>query len=91
MADPLVTLAEAKLFCRVDHDDEDATFEILIAAASDAVRDVASGWDGLGEVPARLKLAALTRIAAAFDERESIVDAGKGELSMLTPLRVLEV
>src|SRR3546814_2833575 len=39
MAD-LVTLNEAKLYLRVDGDDEDDTIALLIAAASDAVRDV---------------------------------------------------
>src|SRR3546814_13560562 len=50
MAD-LVTLNEAKLYLRVDGDDEDDTNALLIAAASDAVRDVATGWDGEGDVP----------------------------------------
>lgn len=89
MAD-LVTLTEAKLWLRVDGDDEDSTIQLLIAAASDAVRDVATDWDGTGTVPDRLKLAALARIAIAFDNRESMA-AGTGELPMLTPLRVLEV
>lgn len=90
MADPLVTLAEAKLFCRVDADDEDATIALMIGAASDAVRDLATGWDGQGDAPDRIKLAVLTRVAIMFDNRDSI-EAGKGELPMLTPLRVLEV
>lgn len=87
----LVTLAEAKLFCRVDGDDEDMTFEILIAAASEAVCEIATEWDGTGEIPARLKLAALVRVAAAFDERESVVDAGRGEERLLLPLRRLDI
>jgi uncharacterized phage protein (predicted DNA packaging) len=90
MADPLVTLAEAKLFCRVDHDEEDTTIAMMIAAASDAVRDVATDWDGVGDPPARIKLAVLTRVAIMFDTRDSI-EAGKGELPMLTPLRVLDI
>jgi len=94
MADPLVTLEETKLYLRVEHDDEDDTIEVLIAAASDAVRDVASGWptdeDDPEEVPARLKLAVLSRVQVAFDNRGS-VEAGTGELPMLTPLRTLEV
>ena len=89
MAD-LVTLIEAKAFLRVDFDDDDTTIALLIAAASDAVRDVASDWDGAGDVPDRIKLAVLTRIANAYDRRTS-VEAGAGELGMLTPLRVLEV
>jgi len=90
MADPLVTLAEAKLWLRVDGTIEDDTIELLIAAASDAVRDVASDWDGTLPVPDRLKLATLARVAQAFDSRTS-VEPGAGELPMLTPLRTLEV
>lgn len=89
MAD-LVTLIEAKAFLRVEFEDDDTTIALLIAAASDAVRDVATDWDGEGDVPDRIKLAVLTRIANGYDRRTS-VEAGAGELGMLTPLRVLEV
>ena len=86
----LVTLSEAKLFCRIDSDDEDATLEVLIAAATDAVRDIASDWDGAGDTPARIKLAVLSRVAIMFDNRDNL-EGGKGELPMLTPLRKLEI
>ena len=89
MAD-IVTLSEAKDFCRVLHDDEDMTIALMIAAATDAVADIADAWDGLGEAPPRLKLAVLTRVAIMYDQRDSM-EAGKGELSLLTPLRVLGV
>lgn len=89
MAD-LVTLEEAKRYLRVDGSDEDATIALLIAAASDAVRDIAADWNGEGEAHSRLKLAVLARIAVAFDNRTSM-EAGAGELPMLTPLRALEV
>lgn len=86
----IVTLAEAKLYLRIDGADEDDTIDLMISAASDAVRDVATDWDGTGDVPDRLKLAVLARIHIAFDNRGS-VEAGTGELPMLTPLRTLEV
>lgn len=89
MAD-LVTLSEAKAYLRVDHSDDDTTIALLIAAASDAVRDVATDWDGEGDVPDRLKVAVLSRVAVTYDERAS-VEPGAGELGMLTPLRTLEV
>ena len=86
----LVTLAEAKLYCRYDGDDEDATFAILIGAASESVRQIADNWDGTGEVSKRLKLAVLARIAEAFDNREQVPSA-KNELSMLYSLRDVQI
>ena len=90
MAEPLVSLEEVKDHIRILHDEEDSIIETYIEAASDAVRDVASGWDGADEVPARIKLAVLARVAAQYLSREEIPE-GKGELPMLTPLRTLEI
>lgn len=86
----LVTLAEAKSFLRVDGTDEDGTIGILITAASDAVTDIADEWDGTGDVPARLKLAVLTRVAVAFDQRDNL-RPGNGEDRLLGPYRALGV
>lgn len=90
MADPLVTLDEAKGHLRVEHDEENALIELYVGAASDAVRDIATGWDGADPVPDRLKIAVLSRVAIMFDNRES-VQASTGELPMLTALRTLEL
>ncbi|ALR22074.1 head-tail connector protein [Sphingobium baderi] len=85
----LVTLAEAKLHLRVIHDHEDTAIGMMIAAASEAVRDIVGEIDP-NDIPVRVKLAVLTRVAVMYDNRESI-EAGAGELPMLTPLRALEV
>ena len=89
MAD-LVTLCEAKAYLRVNYPDDDITIALLISAASDAVRDVATDWDGEGAVPDRLKVAVLSRVAITYDERTNVEPAA-GELGLLTPLRSLEV
>ena len=89
MAD-LVTLAEAREYVRVDGTQDDGTLAILIAAASDAVADYADGWDGTGDVPARIKLAVLARVAAGYDNRETLTEA-KGEHSLVLPYRVLDL
>lgn len=86
----LVTLTEAKAFLRVSGSDEDDIIALLITAASDAVITIADDWDGTGDVPARLKLAVLTRVAIVFDNRES-VRPGDGEDRLLMPLRGLDV
>lgn len=90
---PLVHINEAKAFMHVDHSDEDALISLLIQAASDAVRDV-TGWMGdydspEEQPPDRIKLAVLTRVQIAYDNRDS-VDPAKGETILLTPLRTLE-
>ncbi|WP_103729930.1 head-tail connector protein [Novosphingobium sp. HII-3] len=89
MAD-IVTLDEAKAWLRVLHDHEDALILLLVAAASEAVLETADGWDGTGEVPDRLKLACLARLAVAYDDRVN-VSAGTGEDRLVQPFRVLAI
>lgn len=86
----IVTLDETKLFLRVDHDEEDTIIVTMIKAATEAVRDVAEGWDGVGLAPARLKMAVLTRVAIMFDDRASVAP-GAGEDRLLLPLRAMEL
>lgn len=86
----IVTLAETKAYLHVDSSAEDATIGMLIAAATEAVLEVADAWDGEGDVPNRLKLAVLARVATTFDNRAS-VRAGDGEDRLVLPLRKLDV
>ncbi|MFG1241923.1 head-tail connector protein [Xanthobacter sp. V7C-4] len=89
MAD-LVTLDEARQYLQLTHGFSDPSLALLVAAASEAVLDIASDWDGEGEPPARLKLAVLQRVTIAFQNRDS-VEGPAGELALLQPLRSLEV
>jgi len=91
MANEIVTLQEAKLYCRVDSDEEDALIITLIRAASDAAIDIASDWMPGAEAPARLKLAVLAHVASAYDNRDSGVDSPDAARRLLFPLRKLDV
>ena len=86
----IVTLAETKLFLRVDHDDEDALITTMIASATEAVLTLADQWDGLEPVPARLQLAVLSRVAVTFDQRGNLAP-GEGERYLIGPLRGLRI
>ncbi len=86
----IVTLEETKLFIRVDDDFEDSVVMMMIAAAEEAVRDHADGWDGAGEAPARLKMAVLARVCIMYEERTSVVP-GAGEDRLLAPLRTVDL
>jgi len=86
----LVTLEEAKAYIRVREDHEDEKIALMIAAASEAVLDIVTGWDRTGEVPARIKLAVLQRVCVMFDSHTSSAP-GDGEDRLLLPLRKLGV
>ena len=68
----LVTGAGAKAVLRGDGTDDDTTLAILIAAAGEAVTGLADAWDGTGETPERLRLAALMLVADWFANREAV-------------------
>lgn len=86
----LVTLAEAKAYLHVDGSAEDGTIALLIAAASDAVGELADLWDGTGDVPDRLKLAVLARVAVTFDSRTDL-RTGEGEHRLIGPLHTQSI
>ncbi|OQW45372.1 MAG: hypothetical protein A4S16_13540 [Proteobacteria bacterium SG_bin6] len=71
----LVSLGETKDFLALIGDDWDAMLITLIESASDTVREYATAWNGTGDVPARIKVAVLTLVAAQFETREKVPDA----------------
>ena len=87
----IVTLAEAKLFCRIDQSEEDGIIQLMIDAATEAALSIADDWDGAAPVPSRLKLAVLNHVGAAYDNREDGAGVPKGSASLLLPLRRLGV
>ena len=67
----LLTLDEAKLHCRIDHDDEDALLGALIATATTAVADYLNVTSVDDTAPAPVKSAALLLVGALYEQRES--------------------
>lgn len=91
MTPDIVSLAEAKLFVRVDDDHEDSLFAVIIEAATAAVLEYADDWVPGDEVPARIRLAILCQIATAYDERQDGADTPEAALRLIRPLRRLSV
>ena len=72
----MLTLAETKLHLRVDHDDEDALIEALMATATAACADYLNmpAADLVVAVPAPVKSAALLLVGTLYENRESMGD-----------------
>lgn len=90
MTPELVTLEEAKLFCRISNDEEDAIVTLLITAATDAIVDFADAWTPSDPAPARIKLAILAHVARAYDDRDG-ADIPASVARLVFPLRRLDV
>ncbi|CAN7404761.1 head-tail connector protein [Acidovorax sp. LjRoot74] len=68
----LLTLDEAKLHCRIDHDDEDALLGALIATATTAVADYMNVTSVDSTAAAPVKSAALLLVGTLYEHRESV-------------------
>ncbi len=71
MTDPILTLAEAKEFLRVDHDAEDALIEGLILTATETALAHADGLAEADPVPESVRTSALLHVARLYDDRQS--------------------
>lgn len=71
MADPIITLAEAKEYLRVTYDDEDTLIAHLIATASESAMAHADGLEDGATVPESVRTAALIHVARLFDTRHN--------------------
>ena len=67
----LLTLDEAKLHCRIDHNDEDSLLGALIATATTAVADYMNVTSVDDTAPAPVKSAALLLVGSLYEQRES--------------------
>jgi uncharacterized phage protein (predicted DNA packaging) len=67
----MITLADAKLHCRIDHDDEDVALAAMIAAASDHLSSV--GVDVSAEPPHPAVDHAMLMLVSHFYETRSAV------------------
>ena len=68
----LLTLDEAKLHCRIDHDDEDGLLGALIATATAAVADYMNVTSVDSTAAAPVKSAALLLVGTLYEHRESV-------------------
>ena len=70
----MLTLTEAKLYLRVDHDDEDPLISGLIATATAACADYLNMLPSelVIAVPAPVKSAALLLVGTLYEQRESV-------------------
>lgn len=89
-----VTLEEAKLHMRVDHDDEDGYFQVLIAAAETHVAKFLG--DSLPDpMPAPIKAAVLLLVGDLYENRERQGDRtlteGTAYAMLLAPYRSMAV
>ncbi len=71
MPDPIITLAEAKAFIRVDHTDEDTLINGLILAATETALAHADGLLEADPVPESVRTSALLHVARLYDDRHS--------------------
>ena len=69
----LLTLADVKLHCRIDTNDEDSLLGALIATATTAVADYMNmdADDVDSTAPAPVKSAALLLVGSLYEQRES--------------------
>ena len=70
----LLTLDEAKLHCRIDHNDEDSLLGALIATATTAVADYMNVTSVDSTAAAPVKSAALLLVGTLYEHRESVSD-----------------
>lgn len=71
MADPIITLNEAKAYLRVTDDWEDTLILHLIATASESALAHADGLQPGDAVPESVRTAALIHVARLFDTRHN--------------------
>ena len=70
----LLTLADVKLHCRIDTNDEDSLLGALIATATTAVADYMNVTSVDSTAAAPVKSAALLLVGTLYEHRESVSD-----------------
>ncbi|MBA4804919.1 MAG: phage gp6-like head-tail connector protein [Brevundimonas sp.] len=84
-----VTLAEARLFLRVEHDAEDALIQTLIDAAKARIEgEVGATLDGASPAPLRLAVLMLVLRAYEREEREMPIRPVEAWIAPYRPVRL---
>ncbi|MCT8999632.1 head-tail connector protein [Chelativorans intermedius] len=78
----MVDLASAKLFCRVDHDDDDAVITAAIAAATDHLESIGVDTSS-SPVPPAVEQAILMLVAFFYDHRDDTEAKPQGMIDRL--------
>lgn len=71
MADPIITLDEAKTFLRVDYSDEDALILQLIDTATETALAHADGLEDGDPIPESVRTSALLHVSRLYNDRET--------------------
>lgn len=70
----MITLAEAKLHCRVDHADEDAAITTMIGAASAAILEYLGRDTAPAPLPDPIKQACAMLVCDLYENRAATTD-----------------
>lgn len=89
----MITLQQAKLHLRVDHDEEDTAIQAMIDAAEAAALDYLNLAGFIGDTPAPVAAAVLLQVGDLYANRERQADrqlyANQTYERLLNPYRVM--
>ena len=80
----MVTLDEAKAYCRVDFDDDDALITLMIEAARNHLESIGVDFT-VDPLPAAVKQSMLILVAQFYDERDVNISTTSAISCLIAP------